>query len=152
MRICAIFVYYLFCFLEIVAANLYEWITQEYTEYSQNHIHSFGVCSPGVLYSSAKFGFGIEALDKTSSSLLPRRDVVSAVDLHGGSIQHVECSEDALYKCHFAGVVICEVYNNCPQTILSAGKQAIFDCYCAATTSNHTQGFRYCIDGVTLYD
>eukprot|EP00486_Rosalina_sp_Unknown_P013889 CAMPEP_0201595904 /NCGR_PEP_ID=MMETSP0190_2-20130828/192753_1 /ASSEMBLY_ACC=CAM_ASM_000263 /TAXON_ID=37353 /ORGANISM="Rosalina sp." /LENGTH=177 /DNA_ID=CAMNT_0048056047 /DNA_START=535 /DNA_END=1065 /DNA_ORIENTATION=- len=102
---------------EIVAANLHEWATGQKLK---SHVQSFGVCSPGVLLSSAKFGFGVEALDKTSTSLLPRRDIVSKVDEHGGSIQYSECDAGSFLQCHMTDNVLCEVFYGCP-TDLSTG-------------------------------
>eukprot|EP01084_Bolivina_argentea_P016812 31408_1 len=124
----------------IVAANLFE---DDYDSF----ITSFGVCSPGVLYSSAKFGFGIEALDKTSRSLLPRRDLVSMVDSHGGSVQYTNCKETSMLNCHVMPSVICEVYQNCPNTL--AKKPHIFDCYCS-NDDIRGQQFGYCLNATIL--
>eukprot|EP01084_Bolivina_argentea_P274382 467673_1 len=97
---------------QIVAANLYE-------NYDfKSNIQSYGVCSPGVLKSSAKFGFGVDALDKTSSSLLPRRDIVSKVDAHGGSIQYTECDASSFVTCHATNNVLCELYHGCPADLV----------------------------------
>merc|ERR1719242_423467 len=92
---------------QIVAANLYE--DHENLNLKSN-IQSYGVCSPGTLMSSAKFGFSVTALDVTASSLLPRRDVISMVDEHGGSVQYTECDADEFASCHYLESVLCELF------------------------------------------
>ena len=107
---------------QIVAAKLY-------SEGYEEHIGSVGICSPGTLLSSAKFGFNTEDLDITSNSILPRRDLVSQIDLHGGNVQEVACNADSVFKCHVVESVICEVYSNCPSSSQKVDKN-LFDCYC----------------------
>ena len=80
----------------------------------KSHVQSYGVCSPGTLLSSAKFGFSVESLDLTSTSLLPRRDLVSMVDQHGGSVQYTECSAEDMSACHYWKNVMCELFYGCP--------------------------------------
>eukprot|EP00485_Elphidium_margaritaceum_P010023 CAMPEP_0202690286 /NCGR_PEP_ID=MMETSP1385-20130828/5306_1 /ASSEMBLY_ACC=CAM_ASM_000861 /TAXON_ID=933848 /ORGANISM="Elphidium margaritaceum" /LENGTH=1358 /DNA_ID=CAMNT_0049345523 /DNA_START=37 /DNA_END=4113 /DNA_ORIENTATION=+ len=123
---------------EIVAANLHQWNKKNNL---RSHVQSFGVASPGVLYSSAKFGFGIDALDKTSSSLLPRRDLVSAVDSHGGSIQYTECSADYFHTCHQTDNVLCEVFYGCPEDLAHGAKKLWLQDFCETSSgSNETLG------------
>eukprot|EP01083_Nonionella_stella_P048701 130036_1 len=119
----------------IVAAKLYE-------DGYDSYITSFGVCSPGALYSSAKFGFGIDALDKTSHALLPRRDLVSMLDVHGGMVQYTKCEEESMLHCHVMPSVICEVYNNCPNNL--AQRPELFDCYC--NQQEMKQQFGHCLN------
>ena len=125
----------------IVAANLYE------TGFDSS-VSSFGVCSPGILYSSAKFGFGIEALDKTCRSLLPRRDLVSKIDEHGGTIQYTDCKDESMLNCHKTPSVICEVYNNCPNSL--ARRPEIFECFCNKPSDQ--QQFGYCLEATECQD
>ena len=115
---------------EIVAANL-----QEHGGY-KSHIQSFGVCSPGVLLSSAKFGFGVEALDKTSSSLLPRRDFVSMVDEHGGNIQYTDCDAESAASCHLLDNALCELFYGCPDDLASGNKKKWIMNFCEASANS----------------
>ena len=93
---------------QIVAARLYN------DGYSNNdNIMSFSISSPGTLYTSKKFGFSVDSLDKTSVSLLPRRDIVSTVDVHGGIIQMIECDAKQIFSCHSAQTSFCEMYQQC---------------------------------------
>ena len=117
---------------EIVAANLHE-DNEDLGYYS--HVQSYGVCSPGVLLSSAKFGFSVEALDFTSSSLLPRRDVVSMVDEHGGSVQYSECNAQSMATCHKMDNVLCELYYGCPSTLARPFTAAILDNFCETSAA-----------------
>jgi len=123
---------------EIVAAKLYSVSTI-------NVITSFGMCSPGVLYSAAKFGFTMDALDLTSQSLLPRRDLVSVIDMHGGNIQNVECYASQVYQCHLVQTVLCELYHTCPTTNFT--HKSIFDCYCYNSTYDYK--FSNCMNVTT---
>ena len=107
---------------QIVAARLH---SEGYTQ----DIRSVGMCSPGTLLSSAKFDFGISDLDITSNSILPRRDIVSLIDDHGGSVQEVECDAESALTCHLVETVICEIYSNCPLSSQNVDYD-LFDCYC----------------------
>ena len=123
-----------------MAANLFE-------DGYDSYVSSFGVCSPGTVLSSAKFNFGIEALDKTSRSLLPRRDPVSMVDVHGGSVSYVDCDADTMLECHVTPLVICEVFNNCPNQL--ARKPEVFECFCNSQLYPDVypkQQFAYCLN------
>lgn len=106
---------------QIVAANLYE-------DHFESHVASTGSNSPGTLFSSGKFGFSTESLQKTSISVLAERDFVSLIDEHGGLIQKIECDSNQIFDCHLTEIPICEMYNNCPDVFVS--KPNILDCYC----------------------
>eukprot|EP01084_Bolivina_argentea_P060889 111230_1 len=93
---------------QIVAAKLFE-----YDRNGLDNIISFGLSSPGTLYSSTKFGFSTDSLDKTSVSVLPRRDIVSMVDEHGGIVQEIECDAKMVDGCHYAQTSFCEMYEQC---------------------------------------
>eukprot|EP01084_Bolivina_argentea_P226839 383110_1 len=90
---------------EIVGAKLYE----EFKNNSSHNIESFGLSSPGTLYASKKFGFSIESLDASSTSIIPRRDVVGMVDDHGGVIQLIECTQKHIGTCHKGMTSFCEI-------------------------------------------
>eukprot|EP01084_Bolivina_argentea_P254715 428283_1 len=90
---------------EIVAAKFAD---QGYT-----NVYSFGLSSPGTLWSSLKFGFSVEALDKSSVSVLPRRDPISLVDNHGGVSQVIECNAKETLFCHLSERSFCEIYQEC---------------------------------------
>jgi len=114
---------------QIVAAKAYE---PQYCEniVMEGSITSLGICSPGTLYTSAKFGFSVESLDKTSMSLLPRRDPVSSIDDHGGNVQFVECRESTPWNCHLMASILCETFNNCPSALITGNRKTFWDCFC----------------------
>eukprot|EP01084_Bolivina_argentea_P105693 189280_1 len=118
---------------EIVAANLHELNLKSGIKSS---MQSFGVCSPGVLLSSAKFGFGVEALDKTSSSLLPRRDLVSSVDFHGGSTQYTECEAGNPLQCHVMDNVLCQLFHGCPRDLADSFKRKVLTDFCETSEAD----------------
>ena len=93
---------------QIVAAKLFE-----HDRKGQDNIISFGLSSPGTLYSGRKFGFSADSLDKTSVSVLPRRDIVGMVDEHGGIVQEIECDAKSVDGCHYAQTSFCEMFEQC---------------------------------------
>ena len=96
--------------MQVVAAQLYE----ASSKFDQSfYVSSFGLNSPGTLYSSAKFGFEIDSLQLTSTSLLTENDIVSMVDQHSGTVQQIQCNQDFYFQCHFSGTPICEMFSNC---------------------------------------
>ena len=107
---------------QITAARLHQ-------EGFSDQIRSGSMSSPGVLLSSAKFDFAVDDLDITSNSILPRRDVISLIDDHGGNVQEVACNAESVLTCHLVETVICEVYTNCPSSTQNVNKN-LFDCYC----------------------
>ena len=99
---------------QIVGARLYE---DASIEAFGHNVASFGLNSPGTVYSSAKFGFSISSLQLTSTTLKSERDIVSQVDLHSGNIQEVACNSQTLVSCHLTQTPFCEMYEHCPDDI-----------------------------------
>ena len=97
------------------------------------NVKSFGLSSPGTLYSSEKFGFSIEALDKTSISVLPRRDPVSSVDVHGGLQETIECDASSMIYCHSSVRSYCEMFYNCGNSYVN--NLTFAHCVCGNATS-----------------
>jgi len=111
-----------------VAAELYE--DEALTVHENNpygiNIHSIGVNSPGTALSSIKFGYQIDSLYLTSTSVLAYRDLVQRVDLHGGIIQYIGCPDDLeVYQCHLVGNAICEIHRYCKFL-----ENPVIDCFC----------------------
>ena len=90
-----------------------EIVAAKFADEGYTNVYSFGLSSPGTLYSSLKFGFSVEALDKSSISVLPRRDPVSSVDQHGGVAQTIECNAEQMIYCHSCPRSFCEIYQEC---------------------------------------
>jgi hypothetical protein len=106
---------------QIVAAKIAD-------KYKTDKVYSFGLSSPGTVFTSEKFGFSIEALDKTSLSVLPRRDPVAMGDQHGGAWQLIECDATQSLGCHSSDRSFCELYHNCGSE--SARNKTFADCLC----------------------
>eukprot|EP01084_Bolivina_argentea_P267876 454848_1 len=82
--------------------------------YQNVKFKSFGVSSPGVGWSSKKFGFSLDDLDRTSKSVVPRRDIVPMFDRHGGDKQIIQCNERIFLNCHFVSSSFMELLRSCP--------------------------------------
>ena len=83
------------------------------TSVRKNYIASYGVNSPGTLYTSGKFGFSMDSLQITSTNLLTARDVIGMLDSHAGVIQTVKCTKDIFGECHRTQAPVCELLDNC---------------------------------------
>eukprot|EP01084_Bolivina_argentea_P279522 477881_1 len=93
---------------QIVSSKLYD------NGYANgNNIISFGLSTPGIIYSSQKFDFSVENLDKSSISILSRRDVITNIDQHGGFVQNIECNAKRDEECHNPITSFCQLYNRC---------------------------------------
>ena len=93
-----------------------------------NNIWSFGLSSPGTLYSSKKFGYKVSNLDLSSVSMIPRRDLIPMVDDHGGNVQMISCTEKGALDCHGSVNSMCELYSKCSQDLFR--NITFMDCLC----------------------
>merc|ERR1712032_1327231 len=110
-----------------------EIVAAKYADDGYDNVYSFGLSSPGTLMSSKKFGFSVEALDKSSISLLPRRDPISSVDVHGGTTQIMECDAKAMLGCHLSTRSFCEIYREC--TNIQTRNVTFAKCVCGNVTT-----------------
>merc|ERR1712176_465976 len=111
-----------------------EIVAAKYADDGYDSVYSFGLSSPGTLLSSEKFGFSVEALDKSSISVLPRRDPVSSVDVHGGTTQIIECDAKAMLGCHLSTRSFCEIFRECGYEIVR--NVTFVHCVCGNATTN----------------
>merc|ERR1712013_366878 len=110
---------------EMVGGRLYA------NGYGDRNVFSFGVSSPGSLYSSRKFGYSVSALDESSIALLPRRDGVTMIDSHGGSVQRLECAQSTaltMDDCHSSANTLCELYSKCNRELFR--NVTFMECLC----------------------
>jgi hypothetical protein len=91
-------------------------------------VWSFGVSNPGIVMSSSAFGVSVEAIEKTSISVYPRRDPIAKGDLHAGIQQLVMCDATAAIACHSGTRTMCELYSVCGRN--SARNQTLMSCIC----------------------
>eukprot|EP01083_Nonionella_stella_P010873 30923_1 len=89
---------------------------------------NFALGSPGTVWSSKKFGYNVEDIDKsTSIHLVARRDLVSTlIDIQGGNQQTVRCIQPDPLSCHFSTNYFCELYRSCGNLINTNTNQNMF--------------------------
>ncbi|ETO30451.1 hypothetical protein RFI_06672 [Reticulomyxa filosa] len=114
---------------EIVGAKL--------ADNGYSNVYSIGLSSPGTIYASEKFGFSVEGLDKTSLSILPRRDPVSMVDMHGGLTSYIECDAANTVSCHSSVRSFCEMYRSCGKS--SVRNVTFVECVCGVMTEGSNE-------------
>lgn len=107
----------------VVAAKLYQ-----SGDFDDSYINSFGLNSPGVLYSSEKFGIQENSLLATSTNVVSKRDIVSMIDVHSGILQQVYCEQDYFYQCHKLRNIVCQISTNCPSN--AAENFTVIDKWC----------------------
>ena len=112
---------------QVVGSRLYEKSGNNGYEYD-HYISSYGVNSPGTLYSSGKFDFEMDSLQFTSVSLLTENDPVSMVDSHAGVVQTVQCNEDFSVECHRVRVPVCELATFCDNNAASHSEYLVKYC------------------------
>ena len=66
-------------------------------------------------------------------SVLPRRDIVSLVDKHGGNIQSIACTQSSVIDCHFISGALCELATNCG--LSKAANRTFIDCICTSANN-----------------
>eukprot|EP00484_Ammonia_sp_Unknown_P008667 CAMPEP_0197080294 /NCGR_PEP_ID=MMETSP1384-20130603/214060_1 /TAXON_ID=29189 /ORGANISM="Ammonia sp." /LENGTH=315 /DNA_ID=CAMNT_0042519177 /DNA_START=58 /DNA_END=1005 /DNA_ORIENTATION=- len=103
-----------------------------------NQVLSFGVASPGTKYSSKKFGFDVNSLHETSISVLPERDLVSQIDVHGGEIQIIKCDGEHALDCHSVETHFCEISENCESALNNkrTARREFIECVCGTKTKD----------------
>ena len=108
---------------QIVGARLYD---DGYG--NERNIVSFGLSTPGTVYSSGKFGFSVESLDKSSVTVVARRDIIGSIDIHGGFVQNIECSAESAEECHGSVTSFCELYDECSNDLIR--NKTFTECVC----------------------
>ena len=90
-----------------------EIVSSRFSYNGYTNIYSVGLSSPGVVWSSRKFGFDSPSIDRSCVSILPQRDPVSMVDKHGGLTQYIQCNAKNQVQCHSSIRSFCEIYIEC---------------------------------------
>ena len=79
-------------------------------------INAISFAGPGVSLSGVKLGFSKSANDAYGRSLavIPDHDIVSRVDSHSGTVQHVRCrGATGMVACHSITRLCCELIATC---------------------------------------
>ena len=90
-------------------------------------VHSFGISSPGTLYSARKFGFTVDDVDQSGIAMIPRGDLMPMIDGNGGNIQMIQCAEPTA-RCHRSVNTLCELYDKCDTELFR--NRTFMDCMC----------------------
>lgn len=76
-------------------------------------VQSVAFSPPGAEYSAYRFGIqSMAQIEKGSTVIKPRADLVPQVDLQVGFTQVIECNAGSL-KCHAIGRTACELFRSC---------------------------------------
>ena len=105
---------------KVVGAQIYRALIDGFVNNSYDQslienveIKSFALASPGLSFGARKFSVHIEDIYKTAVEIRPEYDLVSAVDVHVGSVSFVECLEDDVIECHLGINTICSMMLQC---------------------------------------
>ena len=69
--------------------------------------------SPGELHIHGKMGFTLDDLQRYTTSVVSRNDVVTWIDRHGGLVQYIGCSAQRNVPCHSIVNIYCELKEGC---------------------------------------
>ena len=69
--------------------------------------------SPGEVHIHEKMGFTLRDLERYTTSVVSRSDMVTWVDHHGGLVQYIGCNASGYAQCHSIGNTYCELKNGC---------------------------------------
>ena len=81
-----------------------------------------------MTYTSRKFGFNGKLLEYVTTSVLPRRDLLSNVDKHAGSQHWIDCNSVSFKSCHSDFRTYCILIANCGVT--NAFNPNVSTCIC----------------------
>eukprot|EP00467_Chlorarachnion_reptans_P002467 CAMPEP_0114488310 /NCGR_PEP_ID=MMETSP0109-20121206/1254_1 /TAXON_ID=29199 /ORGANISM="Chlorarachnion reptans, Strain CCCM449" /LENGTH=308 /DNA_ID=CAMNT_0001664679 /DNA_START=761 /DNA_END=1690 /DNA_ORIENTATION=+ len=99
---------------------------------------SVGFASPGASYQSAKFGFELRDLRRTSTTVLADRDIVSMIDAHAGSVQAVQCDASKFWECHDFSRLLCELQSSCKKIDVGGVGSQYWNARCAHRSHSAT--------------
>ena len=94
-------------------AHFYRHHGNEYAVTQNVEVRSLAVSAPGMLYNAQSFGVNVVDVLRTATVLRPQHDFMSNVDIHGGTVQDLECTESEQFQCHFPIFSVCELAAEC---------------------------------------
>ncbi|KAJ7377916.1 hypothetical protein OS493_025811 [Desmophyllum pertusum] len=80
---------------------------------SRQKVTTVSFSSPGELCIRAKMGFTLDDLQRYTTSVVSRDDMVTWVDFHGGLVQHIGCNASSYVQCHSIVNTYCELKRSC---------------------------------------
>ena len=105
---------------KIVGAQIYRALENGHINNTMNQsliddveIKSFALASPGLSFGARKFSVHIEDIYRTAVEIRPELDMISAIDVHMGAVNFVECFEHDPIACHLGINTICKMMSEC---------------------------------------
>ena len=80
---------------------------------SRQKVTTVSFSSPGEVFSRAKFGLTLDDLQRYTTSIVSRDDMITWVDIQGGLVQHIDCNASGYVPCHSIVNTYCELKRNC---------------------------------------
>ena len=80
---------------------------------SRLKIPAVSFSSPGEVHIHAKMDFTLDDLQRYTTSVVSRNDMVTWVDRHGGLVQYIGCTSNAYVQCHSIVNTYCELKEGC---------------------------------------
>ena len=80
---------------------------------SRQKVTTAAFSSPGEVFSRAKFGITLDDLQRYTTSVVSRDDMITWVDIHGGLVQYINCNASGRLQCHSIVNTYCELKRSC---------------------------------------
>lgn len=80
---------------------------------SRQKVTTVSFSSPGEVYIRAKLGFTLDDLQRYTTSVVSRDDMITWVDIHGGLVQYIDCNASGFVQCHSIVSTYCELKRSC---------------------------------------
>lgn len=80
---------------------------------SRQKVDAVSFSSPGEVYIRDKLNFTLRDLQRYTTSVVSRDDMVTWVDTHGGLVQYIDCNASGYVQCHSIVNTYCELKRSC---------------------------------------
>jgi len=80
---------------------------------SRQKVTTVAFCSPGEVFSRAKFNITLGDLQRYTTSVVSRDDMITWVDIHGGLVQYIDCNAGDFVECRSIVNTYCELKRSC---------------------------------------
>lgn len=80
---------------------------------SRLKIPAVSFSGPGEVHMHAKMRFNLDDLERHTTSVVSRSDMVTWIDHHGGLVQYIGCNASGYVQCHSIVNTYCELKTGC---------------------------------------
>ena len=80
---------------------------------SRQKVTTVSFSSPGEVFNRAKFGFTLDDLQRYTTSVVSRDDIITWIDIPGGLVQYIDCNASDYVQCHSIVNTYCELKKSC---------------------------------------